>query len=58
MKESNLFKYFMQLGPPLNIDFTESSVGWHVHYVYGPVSQGEKNWVYKYPLVLEMSSDD
>lgn len=48
----------MQLGPPLNIDFTESSVGWHVHYVYGPVSQGEKNWVYKYPLVLEMSSDD
>lgn len=49
----------MQLNLPLNTNSIEQSLlGRHVHYVLGPVSQGEKNWAYKHLLVLEVSLDD
>lgn len=45
--------------PTIEMDSIESSsVGRHIHCAFGPVSQGKKNWGYKYLSVLEMSSDD
>lgn len=50
---------WLKLTTPLNTNSIEQSlIGYHIHYMFGPVSQGEKNWVYKQLLVLEMFLGD
>ena len=48
----------MQLNLPVNRDSKQSSVGGHVHYVFCPVSEGERTGFFNIFLVLEMSSYD